>query len=293
MMPTATEFQSSSHSENMQIDTLNEKGKAPASVSEEEPAGNFKGNSLDSFELPWVEKYRPTLLRDIVGNEETLSRLEVIATDGNLPNIVISGPPGTGKTTSVLCLAHMLLGSNYREAVLELNASDDRGIDVVRNTIKLFSQKKVSLPKGRHKIIILDEADSMTEGAQQALRRTMELYSSTTRFAFACNASDKIIEAIQSRCAILRYTRLSDAQILSRLLHICDQENVPRTEEGLEAVIFTAQGDMRQAINSLQSTFSGFGIVNDENVFKVCDQPHPVLIKVSFPPFPSFNLLLP
>ncbi|KAJ3077969.1 replication factor C subunit 4, partial [Quaeritorhiza haematococci] len=178
----------------------------------------------DAYELPWVEKYRPILLKDIVGNEETVARLQVIAQEGNMPNLIISGSPGIGKTTSILCLAHELLGPSYKEAVLELNASDDRGIDVVRNRIKMFAQKKVTLPPGRHKIIILDEADSMTPGAQQALRRTMEVYSNTTRFALACNISSKIIEPIQSRCAILRYTRLSDNQILKRLMEICEAE---------------------------------------------------------------------
>lgn len=119
----------------------------------------------------------------------------------------------------------------------------------------------------------------MTQAAQQALRRTIELFSNTTRFALACNNSDKIIEAIQSRCAILRYTKLSDVELLKRLLEVCDQEHVVKTDEGLEAIIFTAQGDMRQALNNLQSTFSGFGVVNSENVFKVCDQPHPLLVK--------------
>ncbi|XP_025778863.1 replication factor C subunit 2 [Puma concolor] len=143
------------------------------------------------------------------------------------------------------------------------------GIDVVRNKIKMFAQQKVTLPKGRHKIMILDEADSMTDGAQQALRRTMEIYSKTTRFALACNASDKIIEPIQSRCAVLRYTKLSDAQVLARLMTVLEQEKVQYTDDGLEAIIFTAQGDMRQALNNLQSTFSGFGFINSENVFKV------------------------
>ncbi|EPX74612.1 DNA replication factor C complex subunit Rfc4 [Schizosaccharomyces octosporus yFS286] len=230
------------------------------------------------YELPWVEKYRPVVLDDVVGNEETVDRLKVIAKDGNMPHLIISGMPGIGKTTSIMCLANMLLGSGCREGVLELNASDERGIDVVRNKIKGFAQKKVNLPPGRHKIIILDEADSMTAGAQQALRRTMEIYSNTTRFALACNQSNKIIEPIQSRCAILRYSRLTEQQVLQRLLEICKLENVNYTDDGMAALIMTAEGDMRQAVNNLQSTVSGFDLVNGENVFRVADQPSPVAI---------------
>ncbi|GAB9470944.1 hypothetical protein Gpo141_00008171 [Globisporangium polare] len=233
----------------------------------------------EEFEAPWVEKYRPHTLQDVVGNADTIECLRAMAKDGNMTNLIISGPPGTGKTTSILCLARELLGSSMKQAVLELNASDDRGIDTVRNKIKMFAQQKVTLPPGRHKIVILDEADSMTTAAQQALRRTMEIFSATTRFALACNNSTKIIEPIQSRCAILRFTRLKDEMVLERLLQVCAAEKVGYRDDGLAALIFTAEGDMRNALNNLQATYSGFGFISDTNVFRVCDQPHPTVVR--------------
>ncbi|KAH3757154.1 replication factor C subunit 4 [Pelomyxa schiedti] len=240
--------------------------------------------SVADEDMPWVEKYRPRTLDDVVGNEDTVTRLKCIAKQGNMPNLIISGPPGSGKTTSILCLARELLGGSpgdvtYKNAVMELNASDDRGIDVVRNTIKIFAHKQVTLPPGRHKIIILDEADSMTVAAQQAMRRTMEVHSNTTRFALACNYSNDIIEPIQSRCAVLRFSRLTDMQITKRLREIINAENVSFTGDGIEALVFTADGDMRQAINNLHATFLGFGLVSQDNVFKVADQPHPTTVR--------------
>lgn len=230
-------------------------------------------------DIPWVEKYRPLNLNEVVGNKENMNRFRAIAETGNCPHLLLSGPPGCGKTTTIHCLARQLLGNKYSDGVLELNASDDRGINVVRTKIKNFANKKVSLPPGRHKIIILDEADSMTSAAQQALRRTMELHSKTTRFALACNISSKIIEPIQSRCAIVRFTRLTNEQILDRLLCVAKAENIKYTNNGLQSLLFVSNGDLRNGINSMQATAAGFDIVDDKTVFKVCDEPHPKFIQ--------------
>ncbi|CUV05006.1 unnamed protein product [Cryptosporidium hominis] len=227
----------------------------------------------------WIEKYRPKILDEMVGNEEVLTRLKVLAKHGNMPNLLLSGPPGTGKTTSIHCLASEMLGSKYGRAVLELNASDDRGIDVVRDKIKSFAREKIDLPEGRHKIVILDEVDSMTDSAQQALRRLMEVYSESTRFALACNQSTKIIEPIQSRCAIIRYSKLTDAQIRKRLFEIIKMENIPYVDSGIDTLVFTADGDMRIVINNLQATYHGFSMVSRDNVLKVSDIPSPEKIK--------------
>lgn len=174
-----------------------------------------------------------------------------------------------------MALARQTLGNQLRNAVLELNASDDRGIDTVRTKIKMFAQTKVTLPPGRHKIVLLDEADSMTPAAQQALRRTMELHSNTTRFALACNLSSKIIEPIQSRCVVVRFQRLIPEEVASRLRFVLDKEKVEYDQSGIDAAVFTADGDMRIALNNVQSTYNGFGTVNAKNLNKVCDQPHP------------------
>ena len=231
--------------------------------------------SAPLLNTPWIEKYRPTKLSEIVGNERIITNLQSIAKSGNLPNLILAGPPGTGKTTSVLALAHELLGENFKKAVIELNASDERGINVVRDKIKRFAQQKIPLPEGRHKIIILDEADSMTPSAQASMRVTISDYSSTTRFVLACNDSSKIIEAIQSRCTVLRFGKLSAENIKKRVRDVLENENAKCDAKGLQAIIDTCNGDMRYALNNIQSCIVGFGEVNEENVYKIVELPRP------------------
>ena len=231
---------------------------------------------------PWIEKYRPTKLSQIVGNKRIITNLQSIAESGNLPNLILAGPPGTGKTTSVLALAHELLGENFKKAVIELNASDERGINVVRDKIKRFAQQKIPLPEGRHKIIILDEADSMTSSAQGSMRVTISDYSNTTRFVLACNDSSKIIEAIQSRCTVLRFGKLSSEDIRERIQFVLKNENAKYDEKGLQAIIETCNGDMRYALNNIQSCIVGFGEVNEENVYKIVELPRPKEIEIIY-----------
>ncbi len=228
--------------------------------------------------LPFVEKYRPKTLNDVVGNQDIVDRLKGMVRTKNMPHLLLSGSAGIGKTSSIHALARDLLGEYYKIGTLELNASDERGIDVVRNQIKQFAQQKITLPDHLFKIIILDEVDSMTTGSQQALRRIMEIYSHSTRFALACNLSNKVLEPIQSRCAILRYSRLSDQDICSMIYSIAEKESINVTREFVEAVAFTSEGDLRQAVNILQSASTFDQPLAADAVYKVADTPHPSII---------------
>ncbi|KAG8900323.1 hypothetical protein FRB99_006111 [Tulasnella sp. 403] len=210
---------------------------------------------------PWVEKYRPKTIDEISSQEHTVKVLRRALTSTNLPHMLFYGPPGTGKTSTILALARQLFGpENFRSRVLELNASDERGISVVRDKIKTFAkqtpraiEKDSRYPCPPFKIVILDEADSMTQDAQGALRRTMETYARITRFCLVCNYVTRIIEPIASRCSKFRFKPLDIASSRVRLIHIATEENIDISPEVVDKLIETSSGDLRRAITYMQS----------------------------------------
>lgn len=229
-----------------------------------------------NFQKPWVQKYKPKTLDDIVGNEEQLKTLRSnsILTGSNVPNILICGPSGTGKTTIMRTIAYNIHG-DQRDTVLEINAADHRNVDTIRNIISNFCKIRVNLKKGNHKIVLIDEAECLNTSSQQALRRIIELYSDNTRFILSCTSSLVLIEPIQSRCAIVRLSKIDKCDIISRIKYICHIEKVPYTEDGLDAIAFTSNGDMRCAINNIHAVYSSFGKVEKDLVFLTCDVPSP------------------
>jgi len=235
-------------------------------------------------EIIWIEKYRPHKLEDVVGQGDVIRRLRSYVTSGNLPHLLFSGSPGVGKTASAISVARELFGEEWHNNFIELNASDERGIDVVRHKIKDFA-RTAPLGEADFKIIFLDEADALTHDAQAALRRTMERYTSSCRFILSCNYSSKIIEPIQSRCAIYRFKPVSDAAVEERIKYIAAQEGLTITEDGVDAIKYVAHGDMRRAINALQAAAMMGARIDMDAIYQITATAHPEqmveLIKVS------------
>lgn len=226
----------------------------------------------------WTEKHRPNTLKEIVGQDVVVNRLSRFVENRTLPHCLFAGPPGTAKTTAGMALARDLFKDSFHRNFMELNASDERGIDVVRNQIKTFAR---SLPAGDapFKILVLDEADHLTNDAQHALRRTMESYASSCRMILICNYSSRIIPPIQSRCAIFKFARLSDDAIASRIEYVAKKENVKLDSTGTEAILYLSEGDMRSAINLLQAASSSGNQVTDKTVFSISGRADPAKIK--------------
>jgi len=229
-------------------------------------------------ELFWFEKYRPRSLDEVADLEEVKARLRELVRSGSVPHLLFYGPPGTGKTTVALALARELYGSMWRECALELNASDERGINVIRERVKEFA--RTAPPGGApFKLVILDEADNMTGDAQQALRRIMEMYAQNARFVLLANYLSGIIEPIQSRTVMIRFNPLPKDAVVSRLRYIAQCEGLRVTDEALDAIYEFTQGDMRRAISALQIAATISKEVTDEVVARALGMISPRLIR--------------
>ncbi len=222
----------------------------------------------------WTEKYRPGKFQDLVGQDETIKKIQSLTNSLNIPHLLFAGPAGTGKSTLALIVVKELFGEYWKDNYLELNASDERGIQIVREKVKNFARTK-SIGNVPFKIIFLDEADALTPEAQQALRRTMENYSTTCRFILSCNFSSKIIDPIQSRCAIFRFKLLEKRDAEKIIRKIEEKESLQISDEAAELLYEGSEGDCRRIINMLQSTASISPIISQELVSTVISSTKP------------------
>ncbi|KAH9995557.1 P-loop containing nucleoside triphosphate hydrolase protein [Russula vinacea] len=248
------------------------KGKAVFRNEPEDPAGGRDDT------LPWVEKYRPVSLDDVVSHKDITGTIEKFIEKNRLPHLLFYGPPGTGKTSTIIAVARRIYGPTFRKQILELNASDDRGIDVVREQIKQFAETRTLFSKG-FKLIVLDEADMMTTAAQAALRRVIEQYTKNVRFCIICNYVNKIIPAIQSRCTRFRFSPLPIIEVEKRLNHVVEAENVKLTDDGKAALLKLSKGDMRRALNVLQACHAAYERIGETEVYTCTGSPQPADIE--------------
>ena len=222
----------------------------------------------------WTEKYRPKKLEDVANQEEIVERLKAFVKNQNIPNMLFAGPAGIGKTTCAIAIAHELYGEQWRNNYLETNASDERGIDTIRHKIKDFARTK-SMGKVPFKIAVLDEADALTPEAQQALRRTMESYTKTCRFILIANYSSRIIDPIQSRCSVFRFSNIDSEKSKKYLKKITKGEKLDIDEKALDAILYLSGGDMRRSINLLQSSAATGKKITEKLVYDVAAKAKP------------------
>ena len=224
----------------------------------------------------WTEKYRPNSLRDMIGQDHIIGRLEAFVKNKSLPHCLFAGPAGCGKTTAALAIARELFGNSWKSNFLELNASDERGIDTVRVKIKDFAR---TMALSGFKIIYLDEADSLTSDAQHALRRTMEKYTDTARFILAVNYGSKIIAPIQSRTAVFRFSPLKEENMIIFLKNIASNEKLEADEAALKSIVSISEGDMRRAINILQTASVMENKITEDVILSVTSRADPNAVK--------------
>jgi len=235
-----------------------------------------QGNGVENKQvhIPYVEKYRPDDLNEIISHTEIVSTIRKFILGRKMPHLLFHGPPGTGKTSCMIAIAKELYGKNYKNMCLELNASDDRGIDVVRERIKSFCSTQQLMAKGI-KLVILDECDSMTNAAQFALRRIVEKYTKTTRFCLICNYVSKIIPALQSRCTRFRFGPLDDSSVMIKLNEVALGEKLT-LEPGVDkAIVSLSGGDMRKVLNILESCAMAYDTITLDKVYEVTGRPSP------------------
>ena len=234
---------------------------------------NNKETKIINIKLPWVEKYRPTNTDEILLDSFIKEKINKMIESDIIPNMIITGEPGTGKTSTILFLAKNKYKNKYSDYVLELNASDDRGLTIINNTIQPFCKKKID-EKYNHKLIILDEADSITQKAQNLLSNIISEFRDTSRFVFICNDYTQIIESIQSKCMIIKYPKIDKFNLFLKIKNICINENIKYTEKGIDTLIFVSNNDIRQLINNLECIYYSFGGINEENIYKFIDKPN-------------------